>query len=303
MKTLFTIFSLQLLFLITSGAPSSTTKAGFYMPDSVQEVTLRYRNVMNLIILPVTINDSIHVNLVLDTGCRNLVLFGKRFSKLFELEPGKKIQFSGLGSGDPVTGDLSLGNRVSIREVAGERIPVVIVPNQNIFDSRSRIDGVIGYDILIKFEVELNITEQLITFRPAFEAELRADYTRIAIRIEDSRPIINSTVFFYGRDGQVCDMMIDTGSCLGLLVKTSDVGKYPPGIWTNALGRGLNGRIEGIRAMTEKIMLEDLEIKKLQVGIIYSPWHNYASVGMEVIKEYSSIVLNYCKAYAGFKKA
>ena len=301
MKTSVAVLLFQFLSIVLFSAPSSVTKAGFYLPDSLQELTLKYRSVMNLVILPVTINDSIHVNLVLDTGCRNLVLFGKRFSKLFDLNPGKKIQFSGLGNGRPVVGDLSLGNNVSIHAVTGANIPVVIVPNQNIFDTHAKVDGVIGYDILIKFEVELNLANQLITFRPASTAELSSDYKRVAIRIEESRPIINSVVFFYGREGQACDMMIDTGSCLGLLLKTTDVSKYPVGVWTEALGRGLNGKIEGTRTMTEKIMLEDLELKKVSAGIIYSPWHNYASVGMEIMKEYS-IVLNYCKAYAGFKK-
>jgi hypothetical protein len=40
----------------------------------------------------------------------------------------------------------------------------------------------------------------------------------------------------------------------------------------------------------------------VSAGIIYSPWHNYASVGMDLISAYS-LVLNYCKSYAGFKKA
>jgi hypothetical protein len=37
-------------------------------------------------------------------------------------------------------------------------------------------------------------------------------------------------------------------------------------------------------------------------GIIASPWHNYASIGMDILKDYT-LVLNYCKGYAGFRKA
>lgn len=302
MKTLPRLFLFQLLLLYATQSYSTISPtAGFSIPDSLREVTFKYRSVRNLIVLPVTINDSIHVNLVLDTGCRNLVLFGKRFTRLFRQHPSKEIQFSGLGNGKPVVGGLSLGNKVSISAVLGEKIPVVVVPDQNVFQGYKQVDGVIGYDIFIKFEVELNIASQVITFRPANTAEISSDYEKIPIRVEDSRPIIGSTIFFPGKEGQACDLMLDTGSSLGLLLKTSDLKKYPTDGQLSVLGRGFNGELLGTEALAEKLMLVHYEIKKLPAGIVYSPWHNYASVGMEIMKEYS-IVLNYCKAYVGFKK-
>ena len=103
-----------LLSHITFYATTAPKSSGFYIPDDVREVTFSYKTFKNLIILPVVINDTIKVNLILDTGCRNLVLFGKRFKKLFAMERDKRIQFSGLGSGNPVYGSLSLKNKVAI---------------------------------------------------------------------------------------------------------------------------------------------------------------------------------------------
>ena len=90
---------------------------GFNLPDSIKQLTLRYRSVQNLIVLPVTINDTLTVNLVLDTGCRNLVLFGKKFNKLMRISNDRPGQFSGLGSGGPVVGKISLHNKVAIDQV------------------------------------------------------------------------------------------------------------------------------------------------------------------------------------------
>src|SRR5690348_6702860 len=128
---------------------------GFHLPDSIKEMTLRYRSVHNLIVLPVTINDSVTVNLILDTGCRNLVLFGKKFQKLMRSENGRPIQFSGLGSGRPVVGNVSLSNKVSIYQVLGEQIPIVVVGSRNILNSYRDVDGVIGFELFLKFEIEL----------------------------------------------------------------------------------------------------------------------------------------------------
>jgi hypothetical protein len=286
--------------LIRRTVLASETRSGFFLPDDVGEVTLKFHSVKNLIVLPVVINDSIKVNLILDTGCRNLVLFGKKFQKLFHMERDKNVQFSGLGVGAPVNGKLSLNNKVSIQAVLGEQIPVVLVPQQNLFSAYSDIHGVIGYDIFIKFEIELNPLRRLITFRPAATSTLSADYQKIPLRVEDSRPIIQSKIFFNETEEQSCDLMLDTGSSLGLLVKTSDLKNFSKTAKKTVLGKGLNGDVVGIETVALKLLLDTFEITSVDAGVTYS-WHNYASVGMEIMKDYT-IVLNYCKAYAGLKK-
>lgn len=301
MKSIVTFVLSSMLLLNAYPAQGSETKAGFSLPENVSEVTIQFQSIHNLIILPVRINDSIAVNLILDTGCRNLVLFGKKFQRLFETEADKKIQFSGLGDGTPIHGKLSLNNKVSIQAVIGEQIPVVIVPEQNLFSAYSNVHGVIGYDIFIKFEIELNPRQRLITFRPAASATLAPEYEKIPLRIEDSRPLIQSQIFFPNSEGQLCDLMLDTGSSLGLLMKTSDLKKFPRGNQKKILGRGFNGQVAGIETTAEKLLLNTFEMTQITAGVTYSAWHNYASVGMDVMKDYT-IVLNYCKAYAGFKK-
>ena len=282
-------------------APATETAAGFFLPEDVPEVAFKYKSVNNLVILPVTINDTIRVNLILDTGCRNLVLFGKKFQKLFKTEPDKKVQFSGLGAGDPITGQLSINNKVSIAAVIGENIPVVLVSKQNVFASYANIHGVIGYDILFKFEIELNPRKHLITFRTAATAMLDAGYQKIPIRVDDSRPIISSRIFFSGSAAEPCDLMIDTGSALGLLVKTSDVKKFLDVATKVKLGRGFNGPVMGIKAATDKLLMHTFEIAVTDANVTHSTWQNYASLGMEIMKNYA-IVLNYCQGYAGLKK-
>lgn len=280
-----------------SGNPRNS---GFYMPDSIHEVTLTYRVINNLIVLPVVINNEIQVNLILDTGCRNLVLFGKRFQKMFQLQPQSRVQFSGLGDGDPVYGKVSLNNSVTIDAVIGNHIPVVVVSDQNLFSSFSQIHGVIGYDIFQKFEVELNPVTKTITFRPALSSLLSNHFTSVPIRIVDSRPIIDCEVVFTKTNSHLCDLMIDTGSSLGLLLKTTSMEKFEYGNLI-PLGRGFNGDLYGIRTKTDRLVLKDVSIPSIDTGIIHSPWHNYASLGMKVLKDYA-LVLNYLKGYAGFRK-
>lgn len=295
--TLIILFACINSFAFVPGVPSS--RAGFFLPDSIEEVTLRFRRANNLILLPVTINDSLHVNLILDTGCRNVVLFGKRFLKEFEVHPDRRVEFSGLGSGNSISGRISVGNKVAIGAVLGERIPVVVVPNPNLFGSYVGVDGIIGYDIFIKFEIELHNSQQLITFRPAQTAQIPSDYNLIPIRIEDSRPIIQSTLTLMGREESL-DIMIDTGSSLGLLLKTDEGTDLFRNAKTEILGRGLNGPIEGVNVRAEGVRLHSFLLRRVPVGVVHSAWAGMPSVGMDVLRDYS-LVLNYCKGYAGLK--
>ena len=148
----------------------------------------------------------------------------------------------------------------------------------------------------------MNCAERRITFRPAINAEISPEYEKIAIKVEDGRPIISSTLLINSKSVSF-DLMIDTGSSLGLLLKTTDKSRFLGARDSRSvLGRGLNGNIEGASLFADRLFLDHLEIEKVRAGIIYSPWHNYASVGMDLIANYS-LVLNYCKSYAGFKKA
>jgi hypothetical protein len=292
----------QFLFVFAFyGSAFCSPDSGFFLPDSVNEMTLRYKSIKNLIVLPVVINDSITVNLILDTGCRNLVLFGKRFEKLFNNRLIRKVQFSGLGSGKPVEGYLSLSNKVSIHQVLGEQIPIVVVPDKNVMSLYNNIHGVIGYEIFFKFEIELNPKAETITFRPANRATAPLGFSQVPLRIIDCRPVINSVVNMDSDIDRKYDLMIDTGSTLGLLVKTTDMDEFDYQTSRKVIGIGFNGPIYGYRTLVKYMNLDGLVMSNLATGVIESPWHNYASIGMEVLKDYV-VVINYFKSYACFKK-
>jgi len=288
------------LLMVYFAHSASRPVAGFFLPDSVVEMKLKYRVMRNLIILPVTINDSVKVNLIIDTGCRNLILFGKRFSKHLRVVPDKTVVFSGLGDGRSVKGKLSLGNKVSIHQVLGEQIPVVVVENNNLFANYHNVHGVIGYDIFVKFEVEINAREQTISFRPPLEVNIPSGYTQVPLRIVDARPVMRSEVHLNGYSSRSQDLMIDTGSSLGLLLKTTTIENFAHHDNSSVLGIGFNGPVSGYQTISRMVRMPGLEMHNVVTGIVSSAWHDNVSIGMQVLKDYV-MILNYCKAYVCFK--
>lgn len=271
---------------------------GFNLPDSLEELTMNFSTRGNLIILPVVINKSIAVNLILDTGCRNLVLFGKKFSSLLQTIPGKSISFSGLGNGEPVTGKLSVNNLVEINSITGDHLPIVIVENKNLFRQYQNIHGVIGYDLFLKFEIEINFKLKQMNFRPAQTARPRADFNTVRLNIVDSKPFMQSAVTVNNQKSAFA-LMIDTGSALGLILRMRSSENINSE--KSIVGIGLNGNITGYVYRSGTVDLDDMVMKNVTANVIESTESDGASIGMGALKNYI-VVLNYCQAYASFRE-
>jgi len=286
-----------LLYTCCYGSPNS----GFCLPDSVKELTVKFISVRNLIVLPVTINESITVNLILDTGCRNLVLFGKNFADLLQTDPAREIQFSGLGSGKPLKAKLSLNNTVGIGDITGHQLPIIVVSEKNLFTGLKNVQGIIGYDVFLKFEIEINSANRTITFRPGSTAMLPAGFAAIPLAIVDSKPVM-SAAKFYGKSTVVeFDLIIDTGSSLGILLMTTQPDVFNPGLPQSVIGQGLNGLMTGYETVLRKMDIDGFEFPTVRIGVIEADDTNHASIGMDILKDYI-VIINYCKAYAGFRR-
>jgi hypothetical protein len=290
-----------LLFIVLKIVVASATDpmAGFCLPDSISEMKIKFRLKGGLIILPVVINDSIRVNLLLDTGCRNLVLFGKKFISLLNVDT-RTTRFSGHGQGKPVEGRLSFNNKVAINAILGTQVPVVVVGEKNVFARYSDVHGVIGYELFLKFEIEINSRTKEMIFRPAAFAPLRQGFNTIPLEIVDSKPVMNSTITFDGKQKHY-STIIDTGSYLALFVNG-----YDPDLKFSSkptvIGRGMNGIITGYKTTPEKIEIGELTFNDIDANVIDNHTRDhYASIGMEVIRDYI-MILNYSKAYVSFKK-
>jgi len=276
-------------------------KAGFYLEPPAQKTTINYITMESLVIIPVVIKDSIEVNLILDTGCRNLVLFGKKFLKEFIQAKARPVLFSGLGTGKPVEGTISIGNFISIGDAVGANIPVVIVPQKNLFTRfEGKVDGVIGYDLFSRFEVEINPTNKKVVLRAAETEVDREDFTDFKIKVVDCKPVTQSTVVVNGQE-EPLDLMIDTGSSLELLIKVTDRKKINNHQVQN-LGMGLNGRIDGVETIADELVVGDFLLTQVQTGLMVSEWHNYGSLGMKKLRDYI-VVINYYKEKISVKRA
>jgi hypothetical protein len=282
---------LSAIALVATTALLSEPSTGFHIPHPHKELSIPYKQVNNLVIVTVDINDSIKANLILDTGCRNVVLFGKRFSKRIPYISKRVIQFSGLGSGEAVRGFLAIGNSISMGKMEGINMPIVVVPEKNLFNGcLTNIDGVIGHDLFTFFEVEINPVSKQVTFRNPESKENRKGFVSIPIKLVEGKPVINSLLRLDDREYNL-EMIVDTGSMFELLINSTDTDSFLLD-GKEAVGRGLSGLIEGVKTRANKISIPGLSWSNIPAVLVYSKWHDYGSIGMAMLKDYV-IVVNY----------
>ena len=302
-KKFFRIYAVGALMACSCTAyGTANPSSGFFLPDSVIEFNLKYKTANNnLIVLPFIINDSIKVNLILDTGTRNIVLFGKQFSDQFKTETSRPVHLAGMGTGKPTSGVVSLGNSFVMGSLIGKNVPVVLVRKKSIYFSGCKVDGIIGYDIFSRFEVQVDARQNLITFRSAKIKHIPSNFVQLPIRVEATKPLLDANITMPDGTNLGTALMIDTGADLDVLLKTTNKALISKNE-SITLGVGLNGSIIGNYIFSQGIKINGYVLSsKLPLGVVYSPWHDYGSLGMNTLKQYI-VIINYPGSYICLRK-
>jgi hypothetical protein len=143
--------------------------------DSLNEITVAYRMRNNYYIIPVMINDTISVNLLLDPHCKAVILFGKRYKKLLEVKRKNHIKIAGKHGGAALQ---SLHNKISVGPAMGENLPIVILSNKNPFNFFTSVNGVMGYDLLADCEIIVDKKTETMIIRRRVQKNMTAQASR-----------------------------------------------------------------------------------------------------------------------------
>lgn len=127
---------------------------------------IRYYKRHQLAVVPVMINDTLQVNLVLDPRCKTLVLFGTKFKKLL------RKSLKNVDGHEVIEGELFTQNKVSFGPVTRQNLSIAVVPNRDPMNFFLSINGVIGYDMLDDFQIIMDDKRHILTILPREEEEV-----------------------------------------------------------------------------------------------------------------------------------
>ena len=233
-------------------------------------VKIPFELVNNLIIIEASINGSVPLKFIVDTGVGNVLITSLPNGEEIYLNSTRTVSLSGLGEGEPVEAFFADQNFMHIGDVQGKGVEVLVL-KEDIFKLSSFmgtfVHGLIGYDLFSKFVVEINyLSKELILYDPEeFEEKFRKlpkhrKWHKFPITIEERKPYID--VAFKQRPGVPyipLRLLIDSGSsnAFSLYKVTHDEIIVPESNISTLIGVGLSGNVHGYLGRIQKIKLGD----------------------------------------------
>jgi hypothetical protein len=263
---------LTILFSILSLYAPCQDIIGFKLPDNRKSVTIPFRFINNLIVIPVTINNNITLEFILDSGASTPILTEKVFGDLIGLSYDRTIELSGPGVQDSIMAFVANDLEFSLADgIHGKNLSLLVL-QEDYIDLKKNLGedifGIIGYDVFSRFIVKLDYDEQEITLIHPENFRKPRNYEIIPMDVDNTKPYINTIVKQNGNTDTL-KMMVDTGASHGLLldVHMSDVLTYPDSTINTTLGHGLGGEIPGEVGRFSLLQIDQFELNNILVSI------------------------------------
>ncbi|MBA5629504.1 aspartyl protease family protein [Moheibacter lacus] len=274
----------------------------FEIEKSKNKFSIPFQHVGNLVILPISINGSIPLNFVLDTGSPYTIITNLNAIQHFQLRKGKRISVSGLGRDiQTIEAYSSKENTIQLGKAVSNHTDIVLIFEEG-FDLSGRfgipIYGIIGYDILKDFIVEINYGKhKVIFYEPNFfhkKKELRK-YNALPIEIKGKKPFLQLNAQIAGNEVDL-QLLVDTGSTDALWLFEKEKVQIPNNHIEDYLGYGLNGEIHGKKTRISNLKLGAYELKNLTTSFPDSISvsnvirnNRNGTVGSEVLRRFNTI--------------
>jgi len=294
-KFIFIFLGLLFLFSITKGQD-------FEIENGKSKFSVPFQHIGGLVILPISINGSIPLNFVLDTGSPYTIITNLNAIRHFQLKKGESITVSGLGRDiQTIEAYSSKGNNIQLGKAVSNHTNIVLIFEEG-FDLSGRfgipIYGIIGYDILKDFTVEINYNKKKVSFyKPEFfhdKKNLRK-YIALPLDIKGKKPYLKL-------DSQISDkkvelnLLVDTGSTDALWLFEKENVQIPENHIEDYLGYGLNGEIHGKKSRIPGLTMGIYELENLTASFPDSisvsnliRKNRNGTVGAEVLRRFNMI--------------
>jgi len=282
---------------------------GKFALQGVNKDKISFKLINNLIVIPVVIN-GVELSFLLDTGVSKPIIFNfLNLTEELQINNAERIYLRGLGEGETVEALRSKRNIFKIGKAINynQELYAVFDPALN-FAPRLGvpIHGIIGYDFLKDFVVEINYSKKYIKLHDPenYIPKKCKNCKSIDLSFHNNKPYINALIRSEDKNIPV-RLLIDSGGSDALWL-FEDVKKkisVPNKYFDDFLGSGLSGRVYGKRSKLDKFSIADFELKKINVAFPDSTSIAHAkkikdrngSLSGEILKRFN-IILDYQKA-------
>ncbi len=305
---IFTLFiSISGLFCLgeTAFAQNPLKRFDFNRPRQ-KSLTIPFKLVNNLIVLPVRINNSDTLNFILDTGISTTMITELNDNDSLTMNIAREIELKGLGVGEPLKGLHSYGNEIRIKGITGKNQDIYII-SDNIFRLSARmgmpIQGILGYSVFNNFIVSINYETKVITFYKPDRfsyTKKHSRYITLPLILENTKPYLNLKIVDNSGKEHDVKLLIDTGASHAIWLDQRSIPGFeiPGGSKETYLGTGLSGEVYGFLGRLPTLEMNGSKIDDIIVSFPDSASISSASglnnrngsLGTEILKRYNIII-------------
>ncbi|WP_053058393.1 aspartyl protease family protein [Pedobacter sp. BMA] len=273
--------------------------------------SIGFKNIKNLVIIPVMINEKGPFDFVLDTGVGPMIVTDSSIIDNLNFALLRRINVSGLGA-EALEAYVSNDINAQVGNAKIENIPTAIL-KEDLFNLSGylgvKIYGLIGYHFFNSFMVDIRYSASRIIFSSP-HAKLRYRGSKIPIEIDKLKPYVYAQVETPQGNKVKSKFLMDTGASHALSMEMLDGKAFPLPVKTisASLGMSLSGKIKGHLGRIAKINLGHFTFKNVLSGFpdfetisgkIDLKFRN-GNIGAEILKKFD-IQLNYQEGFMYLK--
>jgi hypothetical protein len=281
----------------------STPSVGFLFDNPKKvSLTIKFKQISNLIIIPVSINGSDTMNFILDSGIKDPIITELTLVKELNLNYMKAIELRGLGD-DLVTQAYQSGdNTITMEGLSAQHQKINVIIDENFQISQilgMPVHGLIGFNLFNSYIIKINyITEEIKLIKPEhFFFEPKKNDIVLPLKFIRNKPVINSKIVQDSGEVVPVLLLVDTGASDALWLSPSADSqiKIPEKNIYAFLGVGLGGELYGHKGRIEALVLGDNILEEPIVSFPESEFINnvitqekrHGSIGGEVLRRYT----------------
>jgi len=234
-----------------------------------KSITIKFKSASNLIIIPVTINDSDTLNFILDTGVRFPIITELPFVNKLNLNYMMPIQVKGLGEGEELTAYRSGNNTMKITGLTARNQEVQMIIDENFQISHMLgipVHGLIGFNLFKDYVVEIDYdNEKLTLYKPEYyKYRDRKRDIILPLHFDGNKPYVRTSIVTDQMTEVPVKLLVDTGAsdAIWLSEHSDERINLPQKHIETFLGRGLSGDLYGVKGRIDGIWVGPLILPK-----------------------------------------
>jgi hypothetical protein len=296
-----------LLFFCSTNLQSQKNPKRFAIADTTKSsVVVKFKMVNNYVVFPVVLNQFDTLQLIFDSGLEGIVLFQESLGNSHISKKQREVKYS---NPDNSVSKLvySYNNVLQIDGITGQMQDIIVKEGLGpALSSKlgTKVDGMIGYNLLKDFVVELDYQHKSIAFFAPRKYEYKKKVQMLPLIIDNMKPYVQTDIVDACGEKLPVKLLLNTsaGYSLWLDVNSDPHIKVPGKSIYSYIGASTGGDIQGYIGR-----ISNVSLGKYRLSNVISYFPDKASfpkcngiLGGDILRRFT-LIIDYRKSQIGFK--